>query len=77
MKKLQKTVIKVTRLNGEKILIGVPQIITVERFENVDRYNKEDKLVKRTYTAIKLIEAMCTTEQVVETVEEIDNLINN
>lgn len=66
-----KTIIKVTTENGEAILIGLPSVISIERLK-ITRGSETVLLTK-----IQSRGAMVSTHYVIETVEEIYNLINN
>jgi hypothetical protein len=69
---MQKLVIKLTKRNGSPILIGVESIIDV-KWETIKPYDKPAFEA----SAIRSREAMVTTNYVIESVEEIYNLINN
>jgi hypothetical protein len=68
-----KTVIKLTNRKGETILIGVNQIIEATTIKLADPLNSE---VFLPYTKICSVGAMVSTNYVKETIEEIDELIN-
>lgn len=69
---MQKRIVKLTRIDGSPILIGVDSIIEVKR-ETISHYGKPDVDM----TIIRSREAMVTTNYVTESVEEIYNLINS
>ena len=66
-----KTIIRGTTENGEVILIGLPSVISIERLK-ITRGSETFLLTK-----IQSRGAMVSTHYVIETVEEIYNLINN
>ena len=68
-----KTVIKLTNRNGETILIGVNQIIEATTMKMANPLNSQELL---TYTKICSVGAMVSTNYVKETIEEINELIN-
>ena len=69
---MQKLIVKLTQEDGTSVIVGVESIIEVKR-EVIDHYEKG------TYeaTIIRSRGAMITTNYVIESVDEIYNLINN
>jgi hypothetical protein len=64
------SLLKLTKINGEIVLIGVNQIISIESFIS----NKDGSAL----TSIKSVGAMVSYQEVKETPEEIYNIyINN
>jgi hypothetical protein len=66
---MQKKVIKLTNADNETILIGVGSIIEVK--------SKYRDSMMMDISTIRSLGAMVTTNHVIESIEEIYNLINN
>jgi uncharacterized protein YlzI (FlbEa/FlbD family) len=72
-----KQVIKLTRINGEHILIGVESIISVKATKVTDSSASLESGLRETFqTKIESRGAMISTNYVKESVEEIYDLIN-
>jgi hypothetical protein len=69
---MQKLIVKLTKIDGSPILIGVESIIEV-KWETIKPYGKPDFEA----SAIRSREAMVTTNYVTESIDEIYNLINS
>jgi hypothetical protein len=66
---MQKKIIKLTNTENETILIGVGSIIEIK-----SKYRDD---MMRDVSIIRSLGAMITTNYVIESIEEIYNLINN
>lgn len=72
-----KQVIKLTKINGENILIGVESIISVKATKVIDSSASLKSGLRETFqTKIESRGAMISTNYVKESVEEIYDLIN-
>ncbi len=71
MRNTQKLVIKLTNEKNKKVLIGLNSLISIEKIDG-----KPDQYMYG-FTRIRLQAAMVDTFYVVESVEEIYELINN
>ena len=72
-----KLVIKLTRINGEHILIGVESIISVKATKVTDSSASLESGLRETFqTKIESRGALISTNYVVESVEKIYELIN-
>ena len=70
-------VIKLTKMNGEAILIGVESIISVKATKITDSTASLESGLRETFqTKIESRGAMISTNYVVESVEKIYELIN-